>query len=77
MATKVDIKDIVKAIEEGFYSEAELALRRKVNPRTLQRRNAKGLGPKPTIINNKRLYAKAEVYAWEREQKRLKKAARP
>ena len=62
------IKNVVKAIETGFFSEAELALRQNINPRTLQRWNAKGCGPKPTLIHKKRFYEKSAVYQWERER---------
>jgi DNA invertase Pin-like site-specific DNA recombinase len=70
MATQVTIKNVVKVIEQGFFSEAELALRRNVHPGTLRRWNAKGSGPKPTLIHKKRFYEKRTVYAWEREQQK-------
>ena len=72
---EVKLKNIVKAIEDGFFSEAEYALRRKVHPRTLQRENAKGIGVKPTIIHKKRFYDKHIVYEYERDQKKRSKSA--
>jgi predicted site-specific integrase-resolvase len=69
MVTQVKIKDVVK-FEHGFFSEAELALRRNVHHRTLLRWSAKGSGPKPTLIHKKRFYKKSDVYAWEREQEK-------
>jgi hypothetical protein len=59
-------KDIVKALNEGFFTEAEYALRRDVCPRTLQRELARGVGVKPTIIRKKRYYEKRAVYEFEK-----------
>jgi DNA invertase Pin-like site-specific DNA recombinase len=70
MVTQVKIKDVVKVIEHGFFSEAELARRRNVHPRTLLRWSAKGSDPKPTLIHKKKFYEKRTVYAWEREQEK-------
>jgi hypothetical protein len=67
--TEVKPRDLVKALEESFFSEAQYALRRDVCPRTLQREFAKGVGVKPTIIHKKRYYEKRAVYEFERREK--------
>jgi hypothetical protein len=69
--------DIQKIIETRLFSEAQYALRKRVHPRTLKRWAANGVGPKPIQIHKKWFYEKTAVFADEREQKRLKKAARP
>jgi len=78
MATQ-KIQDAVNVVLDSLFSEAELALRWNVHPITLQRRNVKGRGPKPTLIQKKRFYEKTAVYAWEREERKrpTAKGSRP
>ena len=70
MATELSIQQI---IDEDFFDLAECGVYLKKAPRTLERWERLGIGPPVTLIRKKRFYEKREVYAWEREQKRLKK----
>ena len=46
----------------------ELALLWRVSPRTIERREATGTGPRPMKIGGRVLYRREDVLAWEQAQ---------
>jgi hypothetical protein len=67
MATELSIQQI---IDEDFFDQAECGVYLKKTPRTLERWEQLGIGPKITLIRKKRFYEKRAVFEWERKKKK-------
>jgi hypothetical protein len=72
-----EIQNKLKALEADYFSELEIAVQQRKNPRTIARWFELGIGPPATVIQGRRYYHKRKYLQWlvDRE-KPARKAAK-